>query len=40
MALAVIEGHLSKAQAAGVYGVSPKIVSRWIERFEGTVAPA
>ena len=33
MALAVISGHLSKAQAARVYGVSAKIVSRWSERY-------
>jgi transposase InsO family protein len=33
MALAVIEGHLSKAQAARVYGVSAKIVARWVERY-------
>ena len=34
MALAVISGHLSNAQAARVYGVSAKIVSRWTERFK------
>lgn len=34
MALAVIEGHVSQAQAARVYGVSAKIVSRWVERFK------
>ena len=34
MALSVIEGRLTKAQAAGVYGVSPKIVARWVERFK------
>jgi transposase len=33
MALAVISGHLSKAQAARVYGVSAKIVNRWTERY-------
>jgi transposase InsO family protein len=33
MALAVISGQLSKAQAARVFGVSVKIVSRWTERF-------
>jgi transposase InsO family protein len=33
MALAVVGGRLSKAQAARVYGVSPKIVSRWVARF-------
>ncbi len=34
MALAVIEGHLSQAQAGRVYGVSAKIVSRWVERYK------
>ncbi|MEI6099543.1 MAG: leucine zipper domain-containing protein, partial [Alphaproteobacteria bacterium] len=33
MALAVICGQLSKAQAARVFGVSVKILSRWTERF-------
>jgi transposase InsO family protein len=33
MALAVIEGGLSKAQAARIYGVSAKIVARWVERY-------
>ncbi len=33
MALSVIGGRLSKAQAARAYGVSVKIVSRWVERF-------
>jgi len=33
MALSVIEGGLSKAQAALTYGVSGKIVARWVERF-------
>lgn len=33
MALAVISGQLSKAQAARVFGVSVKIVSRWTGRF-------
>jgi transposase InsO family protein len=33
MAVAVLGGRLSKTQAAHVYGVSPKIVSRWVERF-------
>lgn len=32
MALAVICGQLSKAQAARVFGVSAKIVSRWTAR--------
>jgi len=34
MAVAVISGQLSQAQAARVYGVAPKIVSRWTERFK------
>ena len=34
MALAVIEGPLSKAQAARVYDVSAKIVARWVERYK------
>ena len=34
MALCVIEGRLTKAQAARVYGVSPKIVARWVERYK------
>jgi transposase len=33
MACAVIAGYLSQAGAARVYGVSPKIVARWVERF-------
>ncbi|MDQ0458349.1 transposase [Rhizobium paknamense] len=33
MALAVVEGKLTKPQAARVYAVSAKIVSRWVERF-------
>ena len=33
MAHAVIAGQLSKAQAARVFGVSAKIVSRWTGRF-------
>lgn len=33
MALAVISGRLSKAQAARVYGLSARIVSRWTERY-------
>ncbi len=33
MALAVISGQLSQAQASSVYLVSAKIVSRWVERF-------
>ncbi|NNE22213.1 MAG: IS481 family transposase [Rhizobiales bacterium] len=34
MAISVIEGRLSKAQAAEVYGVSSKVVSRWVERYK------
>jgi len=34
MALSVIEGNLSKAHAARIYGVSPKIVARWVERYQ------
>ncbi|WP_206079199.1 IS481 family transposase, partial [Allomesorhizobium camelthorni] len=34
MALSVIEGRLSRAHAARTYGVSAKIVARWVERFE------
>ncbi len=34
MALSVIEGRLSKAHAARKYGVSAKIVARWVKRFE------
>lgn len=33
MARTVVEGRLSKAQAARVYGVSAKIVARWAGRF-------
>ncbi len=33
MALAVISGQVSKAEAARVYGVSPKIVSHWSARY-------
>ena len=33
MVLSVIESRVSKAQAARVYGVSAKIVSRWTARF-------
>ena len=33
MAHWVIEGGLSKAQAAQAFGVSAKIVARWVERF-------
>lgn len=34
MAVAVLGGVLTKAQAARVYGVCAKIVSRWVERFQ------
>src|SRR5687768_2228303 len=34
MAVAVIGGRLSLARAARIYGVSPKIVSRWVARFK------
>lgn len=34
MALSVIEGRFSKAHAARTYGVSPKIVARWVERYK------
>lgn len=34
MAISVIEGRLSKAQAAEVYGVSAKVASRWVERYK------
>ena len=33
MAVAVLDGTLTKAQAACVYAVSRKIVTRWVERF-------
>ena len=33
MALSVIAGRLSQAQAARTYGVSAKIVARWVQRF-------
>lgn len=33
MARAVVEGRLSKANAARVYGVTVKIVGRWVARF-------
>jgi hypothetical protein len=32
MALSVIEGPFFKVHAARVYGVSTKIVARWVER--------
>jgi transposase len=34
MALAVVEDHLTQAQAAQAYSVSAKIVARWVERFK------
>jgi transposase InsO family protein len=34
MALSIIGGHLSQAEAARSYGVSGKIVARWLERFK------
>ncbi|MER9332401.1 leucine zipper domain-containing protein, partial [Mesorhizobium sp. M0293] len=34
MALSVIEGRLSQADAARTYGVSAKIVARWVERYK------
>ena len=42
MALCVIEGRLTKAQAARAYDVTPKIVARWVERYkaEGRAAMA
>src|SRR5690554_479332 len=33
MALAVIEGGLSQAQAASQYAVTAKVVKRWVERY-------
>ena len=33
MALAVIEGSLSQAQAASQYAVTAKVVKRWVERY-------
>ncbi|MEI9419572.1 helix-turn-helix domain-containing protein, partial [Mesorhizobium sp. Cs1321R2N1] len=30
----IIEGRLSKADAARRYGVSAKIVARWVERYK------
>jgi transposase InsO family protein len=34
MALSVIEGGVSKAHAARTFGVSAKIVARWVERYK------
>jgi len=34
MALSVIEGGLSKAQATRTFAVSSKIVTRWVERYK------
>ena len=40
MARDVVEGRLSKAHAARTYGVTAKVVARWVERFqaEGSAA--
>ncbi len=35
MARAVVEGRLSKAEAARTYGVTAKVAARWGERFVG-----
>jgi transposase len=42
MARDVVEGHLSQANAAAKYGVTVKIVARWVERFraEGSAGMA
>ncbi|KQZ54279.1 oxidoreductase [Rhizobium sp. Root149] len=42
MAIAVLSGKLTKTQAARVYAVCVKVVSRWVKRFEqgGRVAMA
>jgi len=42
MARAVVEGRLSKAHAALTYGVTAKVVARWVERFraEGSAGMA
>ena len=37
MAPCVIEGRLTQAQAARAYGVSAKIVVRWVERYKAGV---
>jgi transposase InsO family protein len=34
MALCVIEGQLSQAQVGRVFGISTKIVARWVERYK------
>ncbi len=34
MALSVVGGRFSKAHAARIYGVSAKVVARWVERFK------
>jgi transposase len=34
MALAVLEGRLSKAGAGVAFGVSAKIVARWVQRYK------
>lgn len=33
MALSVLEGNLSQAQAASRYAVTAKVVKRWVERY-------
>ena len=42
MARDVVEGRLSKAHAARTYGVTAKVVARWVERFraEGSAGMA
>src|SRR5690606_12892364 len=34
MARSVLDGHLSRAEASRTYGVSSKIVARWVGRFK------
>ena len=34
MAISVVEGRLSKAQACEAYGVSAKVVTKWVERYK------
>lgn len=38
MALSVVKGSLSIAHAARIYGVSPKIVARWFQRYTTEVS--
>lgn len=40
MARDVVEGRLSKARVARTYGVTWKVVTRWMERSEPRNAPA